>query len=315
MTGGAGFIGLHLVERLLREGASVVVIDDLSTGKARPLHNLKSCGGLSFIEGNLLDAALTRKCLSGVEVVFHLASSVNTRAGLSDTSQDYRRNLLATYTLLEAMRTTDSRRIIFASTSTVYGEAKVRPTPESYGPCKPISLYGGSKLACEAFISAYSHSFGLSSVVLRLANIVGGGTNHGVAYDFYTNLKKDPKRLRILGDGTQKKSYLHVADCIDAFILALPQHASDMEIYNVGSEDQIDVQSVAGIVSQEMSLKDVEYLFDKSAADGRGWRGDVKDMLLDVTKMKTRGWSAKWSSSDATRQAVRSFMASEEDLA
>ena len=307
VTGGAGFIGSHLTDRLLREGSRVIVIDNLSSGSIENVSVHKQNGDFAFVKTNILQKRELIKCVRNVDVVFHLAASPDTRIGATDTERDYKQNLFGTRMLLEAMRETGTRQIVFASSSTVYGDAKIIPTSESYAP-SPISLYAASKLACEAFISAYCHLFGLSATVLRLANIVGPRTTHGVVYDFYTKLRENPRRLEMLGDGRQKKSYLYVDDCVKAFLKALPRRESEMETYNVGSEDQVDVRGIAKIVSGEMGLPRIELIAKSSISDGRGWKGDVKEMLLDASKMRGRGWTPLHSSEEAVRLTTKALV-------
>jgi len=186
------------------------------------------------------------------------------------------------------------RRLVFASSSTVYGEARKIPTPEDYSPLEPISIYGASKLACEALISGYAHTFKIRGLILRLANIVGERSNHGVIYDFILKLKKNPKVLEILGDGSQRKSYLHVSDCIDAILHLYERFEGDeglYDVYNVGSEDWVLVREIADMVVECMGLESVEYSFTGGVEGGRGWPGDVKTMLLDIGKARSRAGS------------------------
>ena len=250
-----------------------------------------------------------KKALEDCEIVFHLAANPNVKIGAFNTRIDYEQNILATYNLLEALRENDEcKNIVFTSTSTVYGEAEKMPTPEDYGPLKPISLYGASKLACEALISGYSHLFGFKSVICRLANIVGSRSGHGVICDFINKLRNNPKTLEVLGDGTQRKSYLYVKDCVEAMILAAEKSSSQVEIYNIGSEDSVNVAAIAKIVIEEMGLKDVEIRYTGGVDGGRGWKGDVKVMLLDISKIKSLGWKPKLNSAEAVRQAAKDII-------
>ena len=198
--------------------------------------------------------------------------------------------------------------LIFTSTSTVYGEPTKIPTPEDYAPLKPISTYGASKLACEALISAYAYTYGFNAIIIRLANIVGPRSKHGVIYDFIQKLNKNPTQLEILGDGTQNKSYLYISDCIEAMLLGPEKTTEPVEIYNVGSEDQIDVKTIAEIVAEEMGLENVEFKFTGGVDGGRGWKGDVKNMLLDISKIKTLGWKPKHNSEQAMRRSTKDIL-------
>jgi UDP-glucose 4-epimerase len=198
---------------------------------------------------------------------------------------------------------------VFASTSTVYGEASEIPTPEDYAPLMPISTYGAPKLACEALITAYACTYGFKAIIYRLANIVGPGSRHGVIFDFVEKLRRSPGQLEILGDGTQTKSYLHVKDCIDAILLGLDKSSAQVEIFNVGSEDQADVKTMAQIVIEEMGLEGVKLVFTGGVDGGKGWKGDVKNTLLEISKLKTLGWKPKHNSRQAVREAAKSLKA------
>ncbi|MEM2341634.1 MAG: NAD-dependent epimerase/dehydratase family protein [Candidatus Bathyarchaeia archaeon] len=309
VTGGAGFIGSHLVDVLMNRGLKVTVLDNLSSGRLNNISSWLKSPRFKFIKGDMLNLADVKKALNGCEIVFHLAANPNVRVGAFNTRIDYEQNILATYNLLEAIRETkECERIVFTSTSTVYGEAEKMPTPEDYGPLKPISLYGASKLACEALISGYSNLFGFRSVICRLANVIGSRSRHGVIYDFIEKLKNNPRRLEVLGDGTQRKSYLHVKDCVDAMLIAAERSREQVEIYNVGSEDTVDVTTIANIVIEEMNLKNVEIYYTGGVNGGRGWKGDVKEMLLDISRIKNLGWKPRLNSREAVKQAVKDLI-------
>lgn len=314
VTGGAGFIGSHLVDALMVRGFSVRVVDDLSGGN---LENVESWVGNSrfeFVQGDLKDLDVACRSVGGVEVVFHLAANPDVRLGESDPSVHFRENLLVTFNVLEAIRKSErAKRIVFASTSTVYGEPKVFPTPEDYGPLLPISVYGAAKLGCEALIASYCHTFDLQGIILRFANIVGSRSNHGVVIDFVRKLQKNSTELEILGDGTQSKSYMHVKDLVDAFFVVLNGFGEGgfVEVYNVGSLDQIDVVRVAEVVCEEMGLRDVAFRFTGGVDGGRGWRGDVKTMLLSTDKLVNLGWRPKLNSGEAVRLSCRELLKSE----
>jgi len=309
VTGGAGFIGSHLVDALMERNVRVTVLDNLSGGRLSNISTWLKNPRFKFIMGDMLNPEDLKKALENCEIVFHLAANPNVKIGAFNTRIDYEQNILATYNLLEALRENDEcKNIVFTSTSTVYGEAEKMPTPEDYGPLKPISLYGASKLACEALISGYSHLFGFKSVICRLANIVGSRSGHGVIYDFINKLRNNPKTLEVLGDGTQRKSYLYVKDCVEAMILAAEKSSSQVEIYNIGSEDSVNVAAIAKIVIEEMGLKDVEIRYTGGVYGGRGWKGDVKVMLLDISKIKSLGWKPKLNSAEAVRQAAKDII-------
>jgi UDP-glucose 4-epimerase len=306
ITGGAGFIGSHLVDRLIESGVNVTVLDNLSNGRLNNVSRWLKDSRFKFIMGDMLNPSDVKKSMGDCEIVFHLAANPDVRIGAFNTRIDYEQNILATYNLLEAMKESKyCKSIVFTSTSTVYGEAKKMPTPEDYGPLKPISLYGASKLACEGLISGYSHLFGFKSVICRLANIVGPRSGHGVIYDFISKLRSNPKTLEILGDGTQRKSYLYVEDCVEALLTALEKSDEQVEIYNVGSEDTVNVATIARIVIEEMGLSNVEIKCTGGVDGGRGWKGDVKEMLLDISKIRRLGWKPKLNSMEAVRRTAK----------
>jgi len=312
VTGGAGFIGSHLVDRLMREGWSVVVIDNLAVGSLKNIRRWLDNTRFKFIQGDLKDAEVADDAVAGVEVVFHFAANPEVRVGETDPSVHFRENLVCSFNVLEAMRRSETAKtLVFASTSTVYGEASVLPTPESYGPLIPISTYGASKLGCEGLTCSYAGTFGLRALILRFANVVGPRSGHGVIVDFIEKLRADPKWLEILGDGTQKKSYLWIDDCIEA-VLGLTRRILEskerIEIFNVGSDDQVTVGRIGEVVVEELGLRDVEFVFTGGVDGGRGWRGDVKTMHLSIEKLLETGWKPKLNSEQAVRLAVQKIM-------
>ena len=244
------------------------------------------------------------------EALFHFAANPEVRISSVEPRIHFNENILVTFNLLEAARKADVDIFVFASSSTVYGETNVIPTPESH-PKRPISIYGASKLACEALIETYHRLYGIKTLSLRYANIVGPRLTHGVIVDFIRKLRANPKELEILGDGTQKKSYLHVKDAVDATLHLfnkLLDGEFSCEAFNVGSEDWIRVVKIAGIIVEEMGLKNVKYLFKPVTEDGRAWPGDVKLMLLDIRKLKSTGWSPTMNSEEAVRETVKSLL-------
>lgn len=312
VTGGAGFIGSHQVDRLMQMGCFVRVLDNLSGGSLGNVKVLFDSERFEFVRGDLKDLSVAEKVVDGVEVVFHLAANPEVRVAEVDPSVHFHENLLTTFNVLEAIRKSEiARLIVFFSSSTVYGEPAVFPTCEDYGPLLPISVYGASKLGCEYLICAYCHTFGIRSLILRLANIVGERSTHGVIVDFIRKLRENPKELEILGDGKQSKSYLHVKDLTDAVFLALAytlQCRKLVEIYNIGSLDQVDVKRIAEINSEEMGLQNVKFGFTGGFDGGRGWRGDVKTMLLSVDKLSSLGWRPKLNSEEAVRLGCRELL-------
>ncbi|AFK22126.1 NAD-dependent epimerase/dehydratase family protein [Pyrococcus sp. ST04] len=308
VTGGAGFIGSHLVDALVEKGYKVRVLDDLSAGS---LDNLKnSIDRIEFIKGDMRNFETVKEAVEGVEVVFHLAANPEVRISSQSPELLYETNVLITYNLLQAIKDSSVDYLIFTSSSTVYGDAKKIPTPEDYAPLEPISVYGGAKLAAEALISGYAHIFGFRALIFRLANIIGKRSNHGVIYDFINKLRRNPEELEILGDGTQRKSYLHVSDTVEG-ILHIFEHFKGegkiYDVYNLGSEDWITVREIAEIVSEEMGLNP-RFKFTGGVDGGRGWKGDVKLMLLDISKAKSTGWRPRMNSYEAVRKTVRELL-------
>ena len=309
VTGCAGFIGSHLTERLLAEGMEVVGIDNFSAGCMANLEKASENENFSLIEGDILSEEDLEELLDSVATVYHLAANPDVRLGADDTSVHLNQNIMGTYNLLEMMRKKNVKRISFTSTSTVYGEASEIPTPEDYGPLVPISLYGASKLACEALISSYCHTFDMSALLFRFANVVGLRSNHGVIPDFISKLEKDNSTLEILGapPGTLK-SYCHINDCIDAMISAEKVSTERVGIYNIGSEDVIDVKTIADIVCEGMNLTKVKYAWSGGVDGGRGWIGDVRRMQLSISKLVSTGWKPSMSSVDSIRTAVKELL-------
>lgn len=304
VTGAAGFIGSHLCRRFVADRVEVRALDNLSTGTKANIADIMDSKLFEFTLGDVREQKQVESLLDDCTAIFHLAANPEVRAALSDGEIDFEQNLRSTHVLLEALRAKAWRgTLVFTSTSTVYGDATQLPTPENYGPLVPISMYGATKLGCEALITANSHLLGLKARIFRFANVVGPGSRHGVIHDFLTKLGLNPTRLEVLGDGTQAKSYIYIDDCIDAFIHATKHGNENPGIYNVGTDDQTDVKTIASIVIEELGLRDVQISF-KPGPEGRGWPGDVKRMLLDISKLRTLGWSPRYRSTDAVRKAT-----------
>jgi len=294
VTGGAGFIGSHVVDRLIEKGEEVIVVDNLSSGNIEFVNDRAN-----FVKMDLIhDSDKLHRLLNNVDFVWHIAANPDVRIGEQSPEKIYDNNILATFLLLEAMRKSQVKNIVFTSTSTVYGEAEVIPTPEDY-PTVPVSIYGASKLACEGLISSYCHTFNMKSWIYRFANVIGRRSNHGVIFDFIKKLKNNPDELEILGDGEQNKSYIYIDDCIDAMFYGLREDKA-VNIFNIGSEDQIRVKRIAEIVSKNMGLNPVF----KFTGGKRGWKGDVPVMLLSIGRLKKLGWRPKYNSEEAVKRAV-----------
>lgn len=309
VTGGAGFIGSHLVDHLLAAGARVTVIDDLSSGTEAHLVGARSNPRFLFVRGDVLDRRAMREALAGCDLVYHCAADPEVRITGEKTEQHLRANVTATHQVLEAMREARVARIVFTSTSTVYGEATEIPTPETYGPMTPISVYGASKLASESLISAYCATFDLQGVSLRFANVAGARSNHGVTFDFVRKLRENPKRLEILGDGRQAKSYVHIDDTVRGILAAeTASRGRRYEVFNIGSGDMIDVLTVARVVAETMGLKDVEFAPTGGVDGGRGWKGDVRTMRLSADKLRATGWAPRMGSTETIRATASALL-------
>ncbi|MDD1674800.1 MAG: NAD-dependent epimerase/dehydratase family protein [Methanomicrobiales archaeon] len=304
VTGGAGFIGSHLVDRLVRDNWDVTVIDDCSSGSTANLQRHLESRAVNFLKKDLNDDGW-QHTFQGADRVFHLAADPDVKESARDPSATIRNNFSATVQVLDAMHRYDVPSIAFTSTSTVYGDASVIPTPETYGPLAPISVYGGTKLASEAMIAAYCGTWGMEAQVFRFANIIGERSNHGVCWDFIRKLRQDPAYLEILGDGRQAKSYLEVHECVDAMLHISGRSAQGYQVYNIGSEDWVDVSTIADIVTREMGLSGVDYRFSGGT---RGWVGDVPRMLLSIEKAKVLGWRPRIGSQESIRIAVRALL-------
>lgn len=301
VTGGAGFIGSSLTEELLRRGHNVAVIDNLSAGKKERVPE-----EAGFIEGDLKDEDFVLNTVKGFDLIFHLAANPDVAEGAENTKLHLNENLMVTHNLLEAMRKNQINELVFASTSTVYGEVN-SSIPEDHGPLKPISLYGASKLSCEALISAYSE-FGIKSWIFRLANIIGERSDHGVVPDFIQKLQNNPNELEVLGNGEQEKSYLYIDDCVDA-MLHLYETADDkVNIFNIGSEDMIKVKEIAKIVKDRIN-PDVDITY---TGGEKGWKGDVPKFHLDISKKKQHGWEPNHNSRESVEKTVDRILENEE---
>jgi UDP-glucose 4-epimerase len=257
ITGGAGFIGSSLVDRLRAEGVETVIVDDFRTGRREFIQHLRDDPGVTVYEGDVLDAALLKRAFSGCDWVFHLQANADVREGLSHPRRDLEQNTIATASVLEAMRTTGVSRIAFSSTGSVYGEPEVFPTPEDAPFPVQTSLYGASKLACEGMIGAYAHGHGFTSLVFRFVSIVGERYTHGHIIDFYFALKRDPTVLPVLGDGHQEKSYLYVGDCVEAMLTAVKANDgrdSGLCVYNLGTDETVEVNDSIALICRYMNV-------------------------------------------------------------
>jgi len=304
VTGGAGFVGSNLVDRLINEGNLVTVYDNLVPGSEELIKHNFDNPSFKLVKADVADLNSLKKALKGHDFVFHLAANPDVAKGAVQTDLDLRQGVMLTYNVLEAMRTSGVRKIAYASSSTVYGEKAGACVSEDFGPLLPVSLYGAAKLASEGLISAFSHMFDIRAWIFRPANIIGRNSTHGVIFDFIKKLRKNPRELEILGDGTQRKSYIHVKDAIDAMLFAIRKSNDRLNLFNIGSEDFIDVKSIADIIVSQMGLN-AKYKF---TGGNIGWKGDVPKMILDVTKIKKLGWMAKLTSKEAVEKTVSELL-------
>ena len=305
VTGGAGFIGSHLVDSLVANGKSVRVLDNFSSGRMEFLNHHDGSGLVEVVKADLLDNSAVRQAMVGVEVVHHMAANPDIRLGTTVTDTDLKQGTVATYNVLEAMRLEDVGQISFSSSSAVYGEADVMPTPETYGLIKPISLYGASKLASEALITAWCGTFGAKSWIHRFANIVGPRGTHGVIYDFIHKLKADPSRLEVLGNGMQEKSYMSAQDCVHAMVHLIGNTDSDVNLYNLGTGDTCSVRRIAEIVVEESGLEGVSIEY---TGGDRGWAGDVPKTSLNVDSLFDTGFRPEMKSEQAIRHTASALI-------
>ena len=301
VTGGAGFIGSHIVDELLRRNNEVVVYDNFCTGFGQHLEPAVSEGRIRLVEGDILDASRLTKAMEGVTTVFHLAANADVRGGQIDRNVDLQQNIIGAHRVLEAMKAVSAKEIVFTSSATVYGEPDRFPTPEDYAPLQ-TSLYGASKLAAEAIIQAYGEYFGIRSHVFRFVSWIGERYSHGVIFDFVNKLRAKPEELEILGDGNQKKSYLHVEDGIRGIFLALEKMTALKNVINLGHVGHMNVKNLAEIVCEELGLSDVAYRY---TGGPRGWLGDSPFVHLDISKLQSIGFRPRISIEEGVRRTVR----------
>lgn len=307
VTGCAGFIGSNLVDRLLATGSEVIGVDNLSTGQARFLEAASAHPQFRFLRGDLLDKDFLNNALKGASAVVHLAANADVRFGTEHPARDLEQNTIGTFNVLEAMRHNDVKRIVFSSTGSVYGEAATIPTPEDAPFPVQTSLYGASKLAGEGLIAAYCEGFGFQACIFRFVSILGERYSHGHVFDFYAQLRRDPSRLRVLGNGRQRKSYLYVQDCVDALLLALQRERAGVSIYNLGVDAFCEVNDSIRCICRTLGIEPaIEY-----SGGERGWIGDNPFIFLDTAKMRALGWAPKHSIEQGIVKTVEFLRANE----
>jgi UDP-glucose 4-epimerase len=300
VTGAAGFIGSNLVDRLLGDGEVVVGYDNLSTGRPEFIASASRHRNFTFVHGDLLETRGLTEAMRGARRVVHLAANADVRFGLAHPRKDLEQNTIATFNVLEAMRANNVREIAFSSTGSIYGEAAVVPTPEDAPFPIQTSLYGASKLACEGMIAAYAEGYGIKARIFRFVSILGQRYSHGHVFDFMMQLAKNQDRLHILGDGKQRKSYLHVDDCIEAMLLALDADDERIAIFNLGTDEVCQVlDSVGWIVGRQKLSPRLSF-----SGGRRGWIGDNPLIHLDTSRIRGLGWRPKRSIREAVELTV-----------
>jgi UDP-glucose 4-epimerase len=305
VTGGAGFIGSHIADKLVKDGANVTIYDNFSTGQEQFISHHVANPMVRVVRADVLDRERLQNEMASCDFVFHLQANADVRGGIQLTRVDLEQNTIATWNVLEAMRINGIRHIVFASSAAVYGEPDAFPTPESYAPLQ-TSLYGASKLAGEAMIQAYSEYFGITCYIFRFVSWIGERYTHGVIFDFMKKLKSNPQMLEILGDGKQRKSYLDVIDGINGISHAV-QHAKERKnVFNLGHDEFMSVLDLADIVVDEFGLRGVRY---RTTGGQRGWLGDSPIVHLDTTELKALGWQPQISIEQGIRNTVRYLQA------
>jgi UDP-glucose 4-epimerase len=311
VTGGAGFIGSTLIDRLLADGHNVIAFDNFSTGQERFLEDAIPQRTFALARGDTLDLPALTGAMRGADMVFHLAANADVRFGTDHPRKDLEQNTLATFNVLEAMRETGVRRIAFASTGSIYGEAAVIPTPETAPFPVQTSLYGASKLAGEGLIQAYCEGFGFQAWIFRFVSILGERYTHGHVFDFYRKLAHDPSRLPVLGNGRQRKSYLYVQDCIDAIFVALERGTDKVNIFNLGTDEYCELNDSIRWITAHLGVSPtLEY----SGGD-RGWIGDNPFIFLDTARIRALGWTPKLTIRESVIRTVDFLAKSEWALA
>jgi UDP-glucose 4-epimerase len=307
VTGAAGFIGSNLVDRLLAAGKTVVGWDNLSTGQEPFLDQARTNPHFTFFQGDLLDNAALTRAMKGCDFVFHLAANADLRFGTQHPCRDLEQNTIATSNVLEAMRANDVRRIGFASTGSIYGEPSVFPTPEDAPFPVQTSLYGASKLAAEGLIEAYCTGFGFQGYIFRFVSILGERYTHGHVFDFYKKLLTNPRRIEVLGNGQQRKSYLYVQDCIDAILTVVENARQPVNIFNLGTDEYCNVNDSLAWICAHLGVNP-----ERCYTGGeRGWIGDSPFIFLDTAKVRGLGWKPELTICEGVIQTLKYLQANQ----
>jgi UDP-glucose 4-epimerase len=307
VVGGAGFIGSHLVRRLIAQNdANVTIFDNFTSGRMWRLGDAASSPRLTIVRGDVKDLPGLTKAIAGHDHVFHFASNPDIAKAVTQPDIDFWEGTYLTQNVVEAMRQAGVGKLTYASGSGIYGDTGHLPVFEDYAPLLPISTYGASKLAGEALICSYCQMFGLHGMAFRFANVVGPRQSHGVCYDFVLRLLADPTYLRILGDGSQSKSYIHVDDVLEAMLLIANGSGDGFEYHNVATEDYLSVREIADLVVSRLGLSNVRYDF---TGGDRGWKGDVPIVRFDTRKLRSRGWTNRRTTREAIIDSIDSMIA------
>lgn len=302
VLGGAGFIGSHLTERLIEQGASVTVFDNLQTGRLANLQKVLKHPAFRFIQAQVRDRKKVDEAVPGHEIVFHFCDDSDIRSAAAHPDSYVEQNIMGLFYVLEAMRRNGIRTILFPSSTTVFGEMGRPPASESHGPMVPLNLYGGAKLAAEGLISGWAHTYDFHAVVFRFVGIIGGRMDHGVIHDFVRKLQKDATQLEILGDGSQRRSFVLVDECVDAMLFAMANTEKNYQLVHIGNRDAISVNETADAIIEVMGLRDVK----RNYTGGKvGWKGDVTSNLISTETLTALGWKPRYSSREAVAEAAR----------
>ncbi|HEY2584612.1 MAG TPA: NAD-dependent epimerase/dehydratase family protein [Tepidisphaeraceae bacterium] len=307
VTGGAGFIGSNLVDRLLADGHAVTAYDNLSTGQARFLDVAKKSPAFRLVEGDMLDERRLTDSIKGHDFVFHFAANADVRFGTNHPRRDLEQNTIATYNVLEAMRTHGIKQIGFSSTGSIYGEHDVVPTPEDAPFPIQTSLYGASKLAGEGLIEAYASGFGFRGFIFRFVSILGERYSHGHVFDFYRSLQQDPTKIQVLGNGKQRKSYLYVGDCVEAMLTVAANGTDPVNIYNLGTDEYTQVNDSLTWICEKLGVTPARTY----TGGERGWIGDSPFIFLDTKKLRSLGWKPKLTIRQGVEKTVDYLRANE----
>lgn len=303
ITGGAGFIGSNLVKYLVKNNHSVTVFDKIDKDKAVRLKPIIS--NISYEVLDIKNFDKLKERFTDFDVVAHFSANADIALGKSNTRIDFEEGIVTTFNVLEVMKDSNCKKIIFPSSSTIYGNFTKIPTPEDSGLLFPTSLYGAAKLASEALISAYCHLFGIKTWIFRFGNVVGGDMTRGVIMDFIKKLKANPRQLEILGDGNQKKDFIYVDDCIEAMMFAFNNSSETVNVFNLGTGMTTSVNKIADMVAKEMELSEIKRIFTGGKS---GWLGDAPLVLYDISKIKKLGWRPHLSSDEAVKLAIRNTL-------